>query len=122
MSSKRPRKLKEKMGGFEKYLYKTLREDPQSRLNFLENLFEVPLSSQIKILRTFRGLTQILLSKKTGLAQSEIARLERLGSNPRLATLERVDKALNVKHLRVPIELVAYWKNSMLEGGGERYF
>ncbi len=50
----------EKMGGFEKYAYKTLRQDPQSRENFLENIEETPADLRKKIFRSFKGLKEAL--------------------------------------------------------------
>ncbi|MFC1521868.1 helix-turn-helix domain-containing protein [Elusimicrobiota bacterium] len=122
MVSRRSKGVKDKIGGFERYLYKTLRDDPQSRFDFLENLLDSPLSLQIRILRSFRGLTQVLLSKKTGLDQSVIARLEKVGANPRLSTLEKIDTVLNVQHVRAPVEVLAYWKTSLSLAVGDGYF
>jgi transcriptional regulator with XRE-family HTH domain len=44
----------------------------------------------IKAARKDAGLTQADLAARAGTSQTAIARLERPGSNPRLATLERV--------------------------------
>jgi transcriptional regulator with XRE-family HTH domain len=49
--------------------------------------------SAADVLRNARrssGLTQAELARRAGIAQSEIARLERPGANPTLATMERV--------------------------------
>jgi transcriptional regulator with XRE-family HTH domain len=48
------------------------------------------------LLRTARhraGLTQVQLAQRAGLSQGEVARLERAGSNPTAATLERLVRA-----------------------------
>jgi predicted transcriptional regulator len=44
----------------------------------------------IREARRTAGLTQVQLAERAGVAQSVIARLERGGGNPTLATLERV--------------------------------
>jgi transcriptional regulator with XRE-family HTH domain len=40
--------------------------------------------------RAAAGLTQAELARRLGISQSEIARLEKRGANPRLLTLDRV--------------------------------
>jgi transcriptional regulator with XRE-family HTH domain len=82
----------------------------------------------IRDARTQAGLTQLALAARAGTTQTAIARLERPGSNPRFATLERVlraaghrlrvestpglpdeDETLIAAHLRMsPAERAAY--------------
>jgi uncharacterized protein len=50
----------------------------------------VAASSLLRTARRRAGLTQVDLARRAGLSQAEVARLERPGSNPTAATLERV--------------------------------
>jgi transcriptional regulator with XRE-family HTH domain len=50
----------------------------------------VAASALVRDARRRAGLTQVDLARRTGLSQAEIARVERPGSNPTAATLERV--------------------------------
>ena len=45
-------------------------------------------------LRTEAGLTQAVLAERMGTTQSAVARLEMVGANPRISTLERAIEAL----------------------------
>jgi transcriptional regulator with XRE-family HTH domain len=50
----------------------------------------VAASTLLRTARRSAGLTQVELGRRAGLTQAEIARLERAGSNPTAATLERL--------------------------------
>jgi DNA-binding XRE family transcriptional regulator/predicted RNase H-like HicB family nuclease len=50
------------------------------------------------------GLTQAQLAARVGVSQQQVAKLERPGANPSVATLQRLAKALGV---RLELELVA---------------
>jgi uncharacterized protein len=47
-------------------------------------------STLLRSARRHAGLTQVPLAQRAGLSQAEVARLERAGSNPTAATLERL--------------------------------
>ena len=60
-------------------------------------------STLLRSARRRADLTQAQLAERAGLSQAEVARLERAGSNPTAATLERVLRAtghrLELRHL-----------------------
>jgi transcriptional regulator with XRE-family HTH domain len=53
----------------------------------------VAASTLVRTARRRANLTQAQLAERAGLSQAEVARLERAGSNPTAATLERLLKA-----------------------------
>jgi transcriptional regulator with XRE-family HTH domain len=53
-------------------------------------MFMISAASLIRAVRTDAGMTQAELASRSGLAQSAVARLERGGSNPTIATLANV--------------------------------
>jgi uncharacterized protein len=53
----------------------------------------VAASTLLRTARRHAGLTQAQLGERAGLSQAEVARLERAGSNPTAATLERLLRA-----------------------------
>jgi uncharacterized protein len=53
----------------------------------------VAASTLLRAARRRANLTQTQLAERAGLSQAEVARLERAGSNPTAATLERVLRA-----------------------------
>ena len=52
------------------------------------------IALQVRWLREDRRLTQAALAKRVGVSQQQIAKLERPGGNPSLATLEKIGVAL----------------------------
>lgn len=56
--------------------------------------------------RRAAGLTQAALAERAGLTQSVVARMERPGSNPTVAVLERALHAAGVTLDAVPLEQV----------------
>lgn len=63
-------------------------------------LREVPL---VKAWREYLGMTQEQVAKKTGMEQSAIARLERGGVTPRLATLKKIAMAMGISVEQIDI-------------------
>lgn len=70
----------------------------------------IEINPQLAVAVTLRwarqdaGLTQAQLASRLGVSQQQIAKLERPGANPSIATLRKVADALGV---RVHLELVA---------------
>ena len=55
-----------------------------------------PIGEQVKAWREARGLSQRALAERAGMPYPMIARLELGQTDPRLSTLRRLAKALNV--------------------------
>ena len=99
-----------------------MEEDEQFRTLFLTEVMKLPISSQLRALRNFRGISQVMLSKKTKLAQSEVARLEGVGANPRVRTLERMTKGLGARVEIIPEKLLPFIAAQQLRAEGDAYF
>lgn len=54
------------------------------------------LANQILTARKRNGLTQVELASRSGIAQSEISRIERGAGNPTVETLSRVGRSLDL--------------------------
>lgn len=115
-------RIKTKESGFSKYLSHALKKDKQARTLFFAELMKEPVTVQLKILRHFRGFSQLKLSRKVKLAQPEVARLERIESNPRARTLERVAKGLGAQLEIIPQGMLAFIATQQLRAQGELYF
>jgi transcriptional regulator with XRE-family HTH domain len=59
------------------------------------------LVKRLRALRAERGLSQVALAERAGIARSYLARLELGQQDPTLAVLEKVAKALRVKPSRL---------------------
>lgn len=111
-----------KTAGFEKYLIETLNKDTESRTYFFNFFYEQPLTTQIALMRKFRGLSQIMLAHKSRFSQPEIARVEKSESNPRIKTLQKITQFLGVRPVLVPLELIPYLVNKETTQAGKLYF
>jgi antitoxin HicB len=65
---------------------------------------QLGLAIELRWARQDAGLSQTELAARVGVSQQQIAKLERPGANPSIATLRKVATALGV---RVHVELVA---------------
>ncbi|MDE2141481.1 MAG: helix-turn-helix transcriptional regulator [Elusimicrobia bacterium] len=113
---------KPKQSGLDKFLLESMAEDEQFRTLFLAEVMKLPISSQLRALRNFRGLSQLALSKRTKLVQPEVARLESAGANPRARTLERLAKGLGARVEIIPENLLPFVGAQQLRAQGEEYF
>lgn len=114
--------VKSKQSGLDKFLTESMEEDEQFRTLFLAEVMKLPISSQLRALRNFRGLSQSALSKRTKLVQPEVARLESAGANPRARTLERLAKGLGARVEIIPESLLPFLGAQQLRAQGEAYF
>jgi len=62
------------------------------------------IALQVRWERSKQGLTQGEVAKRAGVAQQQIAKLERPGENPTIGTIDKIAKALGVN---VDVALVA---------------
>ncbi len=84
------------MDDFTKYLGKNL-EDPEFKKEWDALDTETQLMRAMLDARLEAGMTQEQLSKKTGINQSNLSRIERGVGNPSMATIERIAAALGKK-------------------------
>jgi len=109
-------------GGLDGYLVETMGKDAEARALFLREFYNLPLASQQRIMRTVRGLSQVVLGRRAGLAQSEIARLEKPSANPRLSTVEAVFRGLGASVRPTTTGMITLGIRQQVILRGERYF
>ncbi len=76
---------------------KELLSDPEVKKAYDDLELEYSIITQVIQKRLEKGLTQKQLAQKVGTKQSAIARLEGGNSNPSVAFLEKISKALGSK-------------------------
>ena len=80
---------------FQRYLDKQL-EDPEFRKEWEALEPEYAIMQALIDARNEAGITQTELSKRTGIAQTDISKLERGNGNPSLKTLKRLAEGLGM--------------------------
>lgn len=113
---------KRKESGLDKFLRESMEDDEEFKSLFLAQVMELPVSTQLRVLRNFRGLSQAALSKKTRIVQPEVARIERADSNPKARTLERMAKGLGARVEIVPLNVIPLVAAQQVRTQGEDYF
>jgi transcriptional regulator with XRE-family HTH domain len=113
---------KRNTAGFDDYLAGAVAKDAEARVLFLREFYALPISSQQRVLRSARKLSQVLLGKRANLAQSEIARLEKPSANPRLSTAQAVFRGLGSALKPVTPGMITLAIRQQVVLRGERYF
>ena len=80
---------------FQKYLDKQL-ENPEFRKEWESLEPECAIMQALIDARNEAGITQTELSRRTGIAQTDISKLERGNGNPSLKTLKRLAEGLGM--------------------------
>ena len=80
---------------FQRYLDKQL-ENPEFRKEWESLEPEYAIMQALIDARNEAGITQTELSKRTGIAQTDISKLERGNGNPSLKTLKRLAEGLGM--------------------------
>jgi ribosome-binding protein aMBF1 (putative translation factor) len=70
---------------------------PKARQAYQAAMRAFQIGEEVRRLRAERGLSQQQLAERMGVPQSVVARLEAGGVEPRLSTLDRVARALDVE-------------------------
>jgi ribosome-binding protein aMBF1 (putative translation factor) len=81
-------------------------DDPDARAGYEEARRAYEVGREVRRQREEAGLTQQQLADRAGMTQSVIARLEAGGTEPTLATLDRVARALGLE-LTIAFQRVA---------------
>lgn len=92
------------MRGFDKHLQELLAAHPEAALEHAKLFAELPLATQLAIMRRRRRLSQRALAKKLKVPQPQIARTESLRHDPRVSSIVRAAKAVHCHVLLIPDE------------------
>jgi transcriptional regulator with XRE-family HTH domain len=92
------------MKGFDKRLQELLEEHPEAALEHAKLFAELPLSTQLAIMRRRRKLSQRALAKKLRVPQPHVARTESTRHDPRVSSIIKAAKAIRCHVLLVPDE------------------
>lgn len=82
---------------FDDYLKETLAKDPELREEYQNLEPEFSVIQAIIDARVSSGMSQQELSKKTGIAQGDISKIERGNGNPSVKTLQRLAAGMGKK-------------------------
>lgn len=85
------------MSDIEKYITKREKKSPGFRKGVMDEYHNLRIGSQIKEMRTKKGMTQEEFAKRLKTTKSAVSRLENHTENIRLSTLEKVADILGKK-------------------------
>lgn len=92
------------MRGFDKHLHELLEAHPETALEYAKLFAELPLPTQLAVMRRRRNLSQRALAKKLRVPQPQVARTESTRHDPRISSIVRAAKAVRCHVLLVPDE------------------
>ncbi len=95
------------MKGFDRHLQELLEANPEAALEHAKFFAELPLPTQLAIMRRRRKLSQRALAKKMNVPQPHIARTENIRHDPRISSIVRAAKAVRCHVILVPDEELA---------------
>jgi transcriptional regulator with XRE-family HTH domain len=100
--------MKKKMlRGFDEYLDESLRKNPALAKEYFRQLAELPLPTQLAILRTHQGFSQSEVAKTLRVKQPHVARAERVGHDSKLSSIEAQARAIHCQLVLVPDKYVS---------------
>lgn len=92
------------MRGFDKHLRELLEANPEAALEHAKLFAELPLPTQLAIMRRRRKLSQRAVAKKLKVPQPHVARTESAQHDPRISSIVRAAKAVRCHVLLIPDE------------------
>ena len=92
------------MKGFDKHLQELLEAHPEATLEHAKLFAELPLATQLAIMRRRRKLTQRALARKLKIPQPHVARTESTRHDPRISSIVKAAKAVRCHVMIVPDE------------------
>jgi transcriptional regulator with XRE-family HTH domain len=93
--------------GFDEYWDESLRKSPALAKEYFRQLGELPLPTQLAILRTHQGFSQSEVAKTLGVKQPHVARAERVGHDSKLSSIEAQARAIRCQLMVVPDKYVS---------------
>lgn len=95
------------MRGFDKHVQELLATHTEAALEHAKLFAELPLPTQLAIMRRRRKLSQRALAKRLKVPQPHVARTESIRHDPRLSSVVKAAKAVRCHVLLVPDEELA---------------
>lgn len=95
------------MKGFDKHLQELLQEHPEAAMGHAKFFAELPLATQLAIMRRRRKLSQRALAKKLRIPQPHVARTENIRHDSRISSILKAAKAIRCHVMLVPDEDLA---------------
>ena len=92
------------MRGFDKHLHELLQKHPEAALEHAKLFAELPLPTQLAIMRRRRKLSQRALARRLKVLQPHIARTESARHNPRISSIVKAAKAVHCHVILIPDE------------------
>ena len=92
--------------GFDAHLEQVLKKNPIVAREYAKQFAELPLQTQLAILRRRKWLSQKTLARKLRVKQPHIARVENPKHDPRLSSISSQAKALHCNLLIVPDKML----------------
>ena len=92
------------MRGFDKHMQELLEAHPQAAMEHAKVFAELPLATQLALMRRRRKLSQRALAKKLNVQQPHAARTESVDHDPRVSSILRAAKAVRCHVMLVPDE------------------
>ncbi len=93
---------KKPLAGFDRYLEESLGKDPAFANEYFRQLAELPLPTQLAIMRTHQGFSQREVAKALGVKLSHVARTERAGHDSSISSIEAQARAVHCRLVIVP--------------------
>lgn len=95
------------MRGFDKHLQELLEAHPEAAMEHAKLFAELPMSTQLAIMRRRRKFSQRALARRLGVKQPHVARTESRLHDPRVSSIVRAAKAIRCHVILVPDEELA---------------
>lgn len=86
----------------DEHLDELLRKDPALAREYAKQFAELPVPTQLAILRRRKRLSQAALARKLRVKQPHVARMERASHDPRLSSLTKQARALDCRLMLIP--------------------
>ena len=94
------------MKGFDKHIQEVLATNHEAAQEHAKIFAELPLATQLAIMRRRRKLSQRGLAKKLKVLQPHVARTESLQHDSRISSIVRAAKAIKCHVMLIPDEVI----------------